>query len=189
MMKTTLSKTVLGASLALSAAVFTAPLHAATVVGGAEMLPQRTIVENAIHSSDHTTLVRAVQAAGLDETLQAQGPFTVFAPTNAAFEALPGGTVEQLLQPDNRDNLRGVLTYHVVPGKVTAADLTQKIVQAGGMTEIETVAGERLKALMEGGKVVLEDSKGNRSSVTIADVNQANGVIHVIDGVLLPGNA
>ncbi|HEX4878282.1 MAG TPA: fasciclin domain-containing protein [Limnobacter sp.] len=189
MMRKHAAKTALLASLTLPAIAFTMQVHASTVVGGAEMSPNKTIVENAIRSQDHTTLVSAVQAAGLGDTLQSKGPFTVFAPTNAAFDALPNGTVEQLLQPDNRDSLRGVLTYHVVPGKITSNALTQKIVQAGGLTELETVAGDRLKAFMEGGKVVLEDSKGKRSTVTIADVNQANGVIHVIDGVLLPGKA
>lgn len=157
------------------------------MVGGAAMYPSRNIVENAVNSRDHTTLVAAVQAAGLAETLAGPGPFTVFAPTNAAFEALPAGTVQTLLQPANRDQLRAVLTYHVVPGRMTAADLMQAIRAGNGSARLTTVQGGILTARMQGNSVVLTDARGGTATVTQADVMQSNGVIHVTNAVSLPG--
>ncbi|MGZ5135943.1 MAG: fasciclin domain-containing protein [Flavitalea sp.] len=155
-------------------------------VGGAAMYPSKNIVENAINSKDHTTLVAAVKAAGLVETLQSAGPFTVFAPTNAAFEMLPKGTVETLLKPENKGVLSGVLTYHVVSGRIDAADLTRLIKEGNGKAELKTVAGGKLWASIQGGKVMLMDEKGGMATVTIKDVYQSNGVIHVVDHVVLP---
>ena len=157
------------------------------MVGGAAMYPNRTIVANAVNSRDHTTLVAAVQAAGLVDTLSGAGPFTVFAPTNAAFDRLPAGTVETLLQPENRAMLTSVLTYHVVPGRLTAADLVQKIRDGGGMARLSTVGGGALTARMVGNAVVLTDARGGTATVTQADVFQSNGVIHVTNAVSLPG--
>ncbi len=163
------------------------PMQEKTVmVGGAEMYPSKNIVENAVNSKDHTTLVAAVKAAGLLETLSGTGPFTVFAPTNAAFEALPAGTVETVLKPENKKMLTGILTYHVVPGKVNAADVLALIEQNNGRASVATVAGGMLTFYVEDGNVFVEDENGNAAVVTIADVNQSNGVIHVIDSVLLP---
>lgn len=159
----------------------------AVMVGGAEMSPSKTIVENAANSEDHETLVAAVQAADLAETLSGEGPFTVFAPTDDAFAALPEGTVETLLEPANKDALTGVLTYHVVPAAVTATDLVGLIDANGGEATIETVSGAPLTAKREGEGIIIEDAAGNTATVTIADVSQSNGVIHVIDTVLLPG--
>lgn len=156
------------------------------MVGGAAMYPSRTIVENAVNSKDHTTLVAAVKAAGLVDTLSGPGPFTVFAPVNAAFDALPAGTVETLLKPENKAQLTAVLTYHVVAGKVSAHDLTHLIKEGHGKAELKTVQGETLVAMARHHKITLTDSKGRVANVTIADVNQSNGVIHVIDSVLLP---
>lgn len=163
--------------------------HSADVpkVGGAEMYPTKTIVENAVNSPIHTTLVAAVQAAGLVETLSGEGPFTVFAPTNAAFEKLPDGTVETLLKPENKQTLTTVLTYHVVPGRVSSTQLVEMIRAGGGMAELTTVAGAKLTAKLMDGKVVLEDARGGMATVTQADVFQSNGVIHVTDSVSLPG--
>jgi uncharacterized surface protein with fasciclin (FAS1) repeats len=155
-------------------------------VGGAPMYPSKNIVENAMNSKDHTTLVAAVKAAGLVDTLSGSGPFTVFAPTNEAFNKLPAGTVDTLVKPENKATLTKILTYHVVPGKVSAADLTAKIKQGEGKAMLKTVQGDELTAEMSGGKVMLVDAKGGKSHVTIADVNQSNGVIHVIDTVLMP---
>ena len=155
-------------------------------VGGAAMYPSKNIVENAINSKDHTTLVAAVKAAGLVETLQSAGPFTVFAPTNAAFEMLPKGTVETLLKPENKGMLSSVLTYHVVSGRIDAAGLTRLIKEGNGKAELKTVAGGKLWASIQGGKVMLMDEKGGMATVTIKDVYQSNGVIHVIDHVVLP---
>jgi uncharacterized surface protein with fasciclin (FAS1) repeats len=155
-------------------------------VGGAAMYPSKNIIENAVNSKDHTTLVAAVKAAGLVETLQGKGPFTVFAPTNAAFEKLPAGTVETLLKPENKATLASILTYHVVAGKFNAADVVKAIESGKGTAELKTVSGGVLKASLEGKKVVLTDENGAKSFVTIADVNQSNGVIHVIDSVVLP---
>jgi uncharacterized surface protein with fasciclin (FAS1) repeats len=156
------------------------------MVGGAAMYPSKDIVTNAVNSKDHTTLVAAVKAAGLVETLQSAGPFTVFAPTNAAFDLLPAGTVSTLLKPENKSMLAGILTYHVVAGKVSAADLVKMIKEGNGMATLTTVAGGKLTAMMAGKKVAIKDEKGGVAYVTIADVNQSNGVIHVIDHVLLP---
>lgn len=155
-------------------------------VGGAPMYPSKNIIENAVNSKDHTTLVAAVKAAGLVETLSGPGPFTVFAPTNKAFDKLPKGTVETLVKPESKDMLTSILTYHVVSGKVSAADLTKMITDGGGKATLKTVAGGELTATVKGKKVVLTDAKGGTSTVTIADVNQSNGVIHVIDTVLMP---
>jgi uncharacterized surface protein with fasciclin (FAS1) repeats len=155
-------------------------------VGGAAMYPAKNIVENAVNSQDHTTLVAAVKAAGLVDTLEGPGPFTVFAPTNEAFAKLPAGTVDTLLMPANKDQLVKVLTYHVVPGKVTSKDLVKLIKKGGGKAELRTVSGGTLTASLDMGKVVLTDEKGGMATVTIADVYQSNGVIHVIDSVALP---
>lgn len=156
------------------------------MVGGAAMYPSKNIIENAVNSKDHTTLVTAVKAAGLVETLSGAGPFTVFAPTNKAFDKLPAGTVGTLVKPENKETLSGILTYHVVSGKVMAADLVKMIKDGSGKATVKTVAGGTLTAMMKGKKVVLTDAKGGTSTVTIADVNQSNGVIHVIDTVLMP---
>jgi uncharacterized surface protein with fasciclin (FAS1) repeats len=156
-------------------------------VGGAPMYPTRSIVANAVNSPEHTTLVAAVKAAGLVDTLSGAGPFTVFAPTNAAFAKLPAGTVETLVKPENKAMLQTVLTYHVVPGRVTAADLMQMIAAGGGQARLTTVQGGTLTARMMGDQVMLMDAKGGMSHVTQADVMQSNGVIHVIDTVAMPG--
>lgn len=158
-----------------------------STVGGAAMYPNRTIVDNAVNSRDHTTLVRAVQAAGLVDTLKSAGPFTVFAPTNAAFAKLPTGTVDTLLLPANKGTLTNVLTYHVVPGRRTAAQIMADIRGGGGAATYPTVAGGTVRATMQGNVVVVTDSKGGQARVTQADVMQSNGVIHVVDTVLLPG--
>lgn len=157
-----------------------------TMVGGAEMFPSKNIIENAVNSKDHTTLVAAVKAAGLVETLQGDGPFTVFAPVNAAFDALPAGTVETLLKPENKDQLVGILTYHVVAAKAMSSDVVQMVADGGGTHEVTTVSGGTLILKNDGGKVTVTDENGNVATVTIADVEQSNGVIHVIDTVLLP---
>ena len=155
-------------------------------VGGAAMYPSKNIVENAVNSKDHTTLVAAVKAAGLVETLQSAGPFTVFAPTNAAFKMLPAGTVDNLLKPENKSALAGVLTYHVVSGKYNASDLAKLIREGHGKAMLTTVAGGKLWVMMKGKNIVVKDEKGGMAKVTIKDVNQSNGVIHVINHVLLP---
>jgi len=155
-------------------------------VGGAAMYPTKNIVENAVNSKDHTTLVAAVKAAGLVDTLEGKGPFTVFAPTNAAFDKLPAGTVDTLLKPENKDQLVKVLTYHVVAGKVSSKELVKMIKAGGGKASLKTVSGGTLTASIMGGKVMLTDEKGGMATVTIADVYQSNGVIHVVDSVLLP---
>jgi uncharacterized surface protein with fasciclin (FAS1) repeats len=157
------------------------------MVGGKEMFPSRNIIQNAVNSADHTTLVAAVKAAGLVETLQGPGPFTVFAPTNAAFAKLPTGTVDSLLKPDMKGTLTKVLTYHVVAGKWSAEDLMKKITAGNGTAELTTVAGGKLWAMIKDGKVVLKDEKGGMSTVTQANVFQSNGVIHVVDTVVMPG--
>lgn len=156
------------------------------MVGGAAMYPSKNIVENAVNSKDHTTLVAAVKAAGLVETLQSAGPFTVFAPTNAAFDMLPAGTVENLVKPENKKTLTSILTYHVVAGKWNAKDIAKMIKDGNGTAEIKTVSGGKLWAMMDGNKIAIKDEAGNKAYVTIKDVNQSNGVIHVIDHVLLP---
>ena len=156
------------------------------MVGGKEMFPTKNIIENAVNSADHTTLVAAVKAAGLVETLQGAGPFTVFAPTNAAFAKLPAGAVDNLLKPENKDTLAKVLTYHVVAGRVSAADLKKQIKMGGGMASLKTVSGGTLMAMMDGSSIVLKDEKGGMSHVTQANVFQSNGVIHVVDTVVMP---
>lgn len=159
------------------------------MVGGEEMFPTKTIVENAVKSADHTTLVTAVKAAGLVETLSGKGPFTVFAPVNSAFAALPAGTVDTLLKPENKSQLTGVLTYHVVAGRVTADDLKWWIKKGHGTAELKTVAGGKLWASMNGpNNIVLKDEHGGWANITIYDVMQSNGVIHAIDKVLLPNS-
>jgi uncharacterized surface protein with fasciclin (FAS1) repeats len=157
-----------------------------TMVGGAAMYPQRNIVENAVNSKDHTTLVAAVKAAGLVDTLETAGPFTVFAPTNEAFAKLPAGTVATLLKPANKGELTAVLTYHVVAGRLTAEDLLQKVRDGGGKAMLTTVQGDKLTVTATGRRITLTDAKGRMSHVTIGDVIQSNGVIHVVDTVLLP---
>ena len=172
-------------AIALSAASI-ASAEMTVMVGGAPMYPSKDIIDNAVNSKDHTTLVAAVKAAGLAETLKGPGPFTVFAPTNEAFAALPAGTVDTLLKPENKGELTKVLTYHVVAAKADAAALTGMIQKDGGMHKITTVEGETLTASIENGKVVITDAKGGKAVVTQADVYQSNGVIHVVDKVLLP---
>ena len=190
-MKTTHKIAAITAALIMSVAgtsafAQTAMAGASVMVGGAPMLPTKDIIDNAFNSKDHTTLVAAVKAAGLVETLKGPGPFTVFAPTNAAFSALPAGTVDTLLKPENKAMLSGILTYHVVAGKVDAAALTKMIADGKGTASIKTVAGGTLTAKTAGGKVMITDEKGGSATVTIADVSQSNGVIHVVDKVLLP---
>ena len=156
------------------------------MVGGAAMYPTKSIAQNAVNSKDHTTLVAAVTAAGLVDTLAGQGPFTVFAPTNAAFGKLPAGTVDTLVKPENKDTLTKILTYHVVPGRYTAADVAALAAQNGGTATLKTVEGESLNFMKSGDGWVVVDSKGGRSNITIANVMQSNGVIHVVDSVLMP---
>ncbi len=156
------------------------------MVGGAAMYPSKNIVENAVNSKDHTTLVAAVKAAGLVETLQSAGPFTVFAPTNDAFAKLPSGTVETLLKPENLKMLQTILTYHVIAGKMNAKDIDKAIKMGGGKATLKTVSGGTLTAWMKGKELYITDENGTNSKVTIADVNQSNGVIHVVDTVVLP---
>ena len=155
-------------------------------VGGAPMYPSKNIVENAINSKDHTTLVAAVKAAGLVETLESAGPFTVFAPTNEAFDKLPKGSVETLVKPENKQTLTGILTYHVVAGKLDSKALAEKIKDGNGTAELTTVAGGKLYVMMKGNKIMIKDEKGGVALVTIKDVYQSNGVIHVINTVLIP---
>ncbi len=160
----------------------------AVMVGGAPMLPTKNIVENAVNSKDHTTLVAAVKAAGLVDTLAGAGPFTVFAPTNEAFGKLPAGTVETLVKPESKATLTKILTYHVVPGHLTAGDLAKLVKDGGGKAMLKTVAGESLTVdSPAAGKLEVIDAKGGKSMVTIPDVLQSNGVIHVVDSVLIPG--
>jgi uncharacterized surface protein with fasciclin (FAS1) repeats len=163
-----------------------AALSANPMVGGAEMFDTKTIVENAVNSADHTTLVAAVQAAGLVETLAGPGPFTVFAPTNDAFAKLPAGTVETLLKPENKEMLTKILTCHVVAADVMSDAIMGMIADDGGKHPVKTVGGCEFTAMTEGDKVMIQDGQGNVATVTIADVQQSNGVIHVIDTVLLP---
>jgi uncharacterized surface protein with fasciclin (FAS1) repeats len=154
-------------------------------VGGAPMYPSKNIVENAVNSKDHTTLVAAVKAAGLVETLESAGPFTVFAPTNEAFNKLPAGTVDMLVKPENKAKLTGILTYHVVSGRLDSKELARLIAAGNGTAELTTVQGGKLWVMMKGKKVVLKDEMGNMATVTIKDVYQSNGVIHVIDNVVM----
>lgn len=181
-MKFRFALTVIGAAALMATSV----MAKNPVVGGGEMFPTKNIVENAVNSKDHTTLVAAVKAAGLVDTLQGAGPFTVFAPVNAAFEKLPAGTVDTLLKPENKDTLVKILTYHVVPGKVTSTELKKLIKAGGGKAKVKTVSGGTLTAMIEGKGVVLVDEKGGKSHVTQVDVMQSNGVIHVIDTVVMP---
>jgi uncharacterized surface protein with fasciclin (FAS1) repeats len=178
-------------TLALGAAVLLAAPGAAQsqtkMVGGAAMYPAKDIIDNAVNSKDHTTLVAAVKAAGLVETLKSKGPFTVFAPTNEAFAMLPAGTVDNLLKPENKEMLSKILTYHVVAGNWSAAAIGKMIKDGKGTAEIKTVSGGKLWAMMQGNDIVIKDEKGGVSKVTIADVKQSNGVIHVVDHVLMPG--
>lgn len=183
-----LKTTLTAATLAFAATSAFADGHSAAnpMVGGAEMFADKNIVENAVNSADHTTLVAAVQAAGLAETLQGEGPFTVFAPTNGAFDALPDGTVEALLKPENKETLATVLTCHVVGKAVMAEAMQGMIDDDGGKHPVPTLGGCTLQATYADGKMMLEDENGNMATVTIADVKQSNGVIHVIDGVMTP---
>jgi uncharacterized surface protein with fasciclin (FAS1) repeats len=175
------------AATSFGGAVVAKPHHMANpMVGGAAMYPAKTIAENASAAPNLTTLVAAVKAAGLVETLASPGPFTVFAPTNDAFAKLPAGTVETLVKPENKATLTTILTYHVVSGKLTAKDIVKAIKMGGGKAVLTTVAGEKLTAKMMGKNVVLVDAKGGMSKVTTVDVMQSNGVVHVIDSVLLP---
>jgi uncharacterized surface protein with fasciclin (FAS1) repeats len=176
-------KTFLVLALAATSVAFAAKNP---MVGGKEMYPSKNIIENAVNSADHTTLVAAVKAAGLVETLEGPGPFTVFAPTNAAFAKLPAGTVDTLLKPENKDTLVKILTYHVVAGRVGAAELKKMIKEGHGKAELKTVSGGKLWAMMQNGMIVLKDEKGGMSTVTQANVFQSNGVIHVVDSVLMP---
>jgi uncharacterized surface protein with fasciclin (FAS1) repeats len=180
--------TFAAAVAAIALSFSTVALHAQKDpdVGGAAMFRTKNIVENAVNSKDHTTLVAAVKAAGLVDTLEGTGPFTVFAPTNAAFDKLPAGTVDTLLKPENKSQLVKVLTYHVVAGKVSSHQLIKMIKEGGGKAALKTVEGGTIVATLSGGKVILSDEKGGTATVTIADVYQSNGVIHVIDSVLLP---
>lgn len=176
----TLALTGANASLAGS-------MHEKTVtVGGSAMYPSKNIIQNAVNSKDHTTLVAAVKAAGLVDVLSSPGPFTVFAPTNAAFAKLPAGTVETLVKPENKATLTSILTYHVVAGKLSSAALAAQVKAGGGKAMLKTVQGETLSVVAKNGGLWLVDAKGGMSNVTIADVNQSNGVIHVIDTVLMP---
>jgi uncharacterized surface protein with fasciclin (FAS1) repeats len=172
---------LLVASLLIGDAALANPM-----VGGAKMYPNKNIVDNAVHSKVHTTLVAAVKAAGLVDTLEGAGPFTVFAPVNSAFSRLPPGQVETLLKPENKDQLSKILTYHVVAGKLTAAGLREDAESHGGVATLTTVEGEKLEVRPEGKRLELIDSKGDKAMITTADVMQSNGVIHVIDHVLLP---
>lgn len=156
------------------------------MVGEAAMYPTKNIVENAVNSKDHTTLVAAVKAAGLVPTLESKGPFTVFAPTNEAFDALPAGTVQTLLKPENKAKLTSILTYHVVPGKLSSEDLMKMVKMQNGKVSLKTVQGDDLYVRMKGKHLMVTDENGNTADITIADVNQSNGVIHVVDKVLLP---
>ena len=173
-------------SLAAVMAAVSFASMADVMVGGAPMLASKDIIDNAVNSKDHTTLVAAVKAAGLVDTLKGPGPFTVFAPTNAAFAALPAGTVDTLLKPENKGTLSTILTYHVVAGKFDAASLKKLLMAGNGMTTLKTVSGGTLTAKASGSAIMLTDEKGGIANVTIADVYQSNGVIHVIDKVLLP---
>ncbi len=184
----TATATALSLGLAVGAAFGGSHSMENPMVGGAPMFADKTIVENAVNSADHTTLVAAVQAAGLVETLSGEGPFTVFAPTNAAFEALPEGAVADLLKPENKDALTTVLTCHVVAADAMSDAIAGMISDDGGMHVVPTVGGCQLQAKMDGDMITLTDENGRTATVTIADVKQSNGVIHVIDTVLLPAS-
>jgi uncharacterized surface protein with fasciclin (FAS1) repeats len=190
-----LSRSILPTAAAVAALAFAAVAATPTLaemkeqtvtVGGAPMYPSKNIIQNAVNSKDHTTLVAAVKAAGLVDTLQGTGPFTVFAPTNAAFSKLPAGTVDSLLKPEMKEKLVGVLTYHVLPGRYSVKDLWEASNKGGGKAKFKTVEGEELTVEFKGQVLTIRDAKGNASRVTIQNVFQSNGVIHVIDSVLLP---
>lgn len=183
-MKKTFLATLAVAALALTS--FSAFAQMDPTVGGAAMYPSKTIVENAVNSPIHKTLVAAVQAAGLVDTLNSPGPFTVFAPTDDAFAKLPAGTVDTLVKPENKATLTKILTYHVVPGKISSKELARMIKQGHGKATLKAVQGEDLTATMAHGKIMLTDAKGGMATVTTADVFQSNGVIHVVDTVLMP---
>jgi len=170
----------------LGFALSAAPGLANPTVGGAPMFATKNIVENAMNSRDHTTLVATVKAAGLVDTLQGAGPFTVFAPTNEAFKKLPRGTVETLVKPENKATLTKILTYHVVPGKISAGDIDKMITEGGGKAMLKTVEGDTLTAMRKGKSIMLSDDKGETAAITIANVYQSNGVIHVINRVMQP---
>jgi uncharacterized surface protein with fasciclin (FAS1) repeats len=177
------------ACLALALFIGTAAIaqkEKTVTVGGAPMYPSKNIIENAVNSKDHTTLVAAVKAADLVATLQGKGPFTVFAPTNTAFDKLPKGTVETLLKPENKKTLQAILTYHVVAGKMNASDIAEAIKKGNGKATLKTVSGGMLTAWIKGKDLYITDENGKSAKVTIADVNQSNGVIHVIDDVVTP---
>jgi uncharacterized surface protein with fasciclin (FAS1) repeats len=191
----TLKRTILPTAVAVAAVAFAvfaatptlAEMKEQTVtVGGAPMYPSKNIIQNALNSKDHTTLVAAVKAAGLVDTLQGPGPFTVFAPTNAAFAKLPAGTVDSLLKPQMKEKLVAVLTYHVLPGRLSVKDLWEASNKGGGKAKFKTVEGEELTVEFKAQTLTIRDSKGNASRVTIQNVPQSNGVIHVIDSVLMP---
>lgn len=176
-----------GVAVSVGGTFASADMMAKTVtVGGAPMYPSRNIVQNAVNSKDHTTLVAAVKAAGLVDTLSSPGPFTVFAPTNAAFAKLPAGTVDSLVKPENKASLTKVLTYHVVPGRLSSQDLMARAKAGGDRAMLKTAQGEDLTVALRGGALWLEDAKGGAAKITIANVNQSNGVIHVVDTVLMP---
>lgn len=187
-LKLEIMKNLILTAFAVVTMAFTTQVYAQKnpMVGGAAMYATKDIVDNAVNSKDHTTLVAAVKAAGLVETLKGTGPFTVFAPTNAAFDKLPAGTVNNLVKPENKATLTKILTYHVVAGKMDSKAIAKAIKAGGGKAELKTVEGGKLWAWMEGKKLVLKDEKGGMSTVTIADVYQKNGVIHVVDTVLMP---
>ncbi|MFW0758881.1 fasciclin domain-containing protein [Pseudomonas sp. H11T01] len=177
----------LSSTLALTTAHAADMSHDSVTVGGQSMMPSKDIIDNAVNSADHTTLVAAVKAAGLVDTLKGKGPFTVFAPVNSAFAALPAGTVDSLLKPENKATLTHILTYHVVPGKLDMMELSKRIKAGGGKAELTTVSGGKLWIMMNGPhNIVLKDEKGTTADITTYDVNQSNGVIQVIDKVLLP---
>jgi uncharacterized surface protein with fasciclin (FAS1) repeats len=188
--RTILPTAVAAAALAFAAVAATPTLaqmkEQTVTVGGAPMYPSKNIIQNAVNSKDHTTLVAAVKAAGLVETLQGPGPFTVFAPTNAAFAKLPAGTVDSLLKPQMKEKLVAVLTYHVLPGRLTVKDLWEASNKSGGKAKFKTVEGEELTVEFKAQTLTIRDSKGHASKVTIQNVLQSNGVIHVIDNVLMP---
>ena len=191
----TFKRTILPTAAAVAALAFAAVAATPTLaqmkeqtvtVGGAPMYPSKNIIQNAVNSKDHTTLVAAVKAAGLVDTLQGTGPFTVFAPTNAAFAKLPTGTVDSLLKPQMKEKLVAVLTYHVLPGRLSVKDLWEASNKGGGKAKFKTVEGEELTVEFKGQVLTIRDSKGNASKVTVQNVFQSNGVIHVIDNVLMP---
>jgi uncharacterized surface protein with fasciclin (FAS1) repeats len=191
----TFKRTILPTAAAVAALAFAAVAATPTLaqmkeqtvtVGGAPMYPSKNIIQNAVNSKDHTTLVAAVKAAGLVDTLQGTGPFTVFAPTNAAFAKLPAGAVDSLLKPQMKEKLVAVLTYHVLPGRLSVKDLWEASNKGGGKAKFKTVEGEELTVEFKGQVLTIRDSKGNASKVTIQNVFQSNGVIHVIDSVLMP---